>query len=103
MNSSEKPRGLATISSEALVGIGITVAWLGLMCLLLGWAEYMRSVPKIALIWFALGVTLFVLGALTTALAWSKDRLRIRTDRFLSSRRPQDEAQEVAESEEQRY
>ena len=48
MNALRNRRGLATISSEALVGIGITVAWLGLMCLLLGWAEYMRSVPDMA-------------------------------------------------------
>jgi hypothetical protein len=103
MNSSEKPRGLATISSEALVGIGITVAWLGLMFLLLGWAEYMRSVPTISLIWLVLGVAFVGLGGLVTALARSKDRLRIRTDRFLSSRVPQDEAGNVAEPEEQRY
>jgi hypothetical protein len=55
---------MATISSEALIGIGITVAWLGIMCLLLGWAEYMRSVPKTAWIWLALGVVLVFLGGL---------------------------------------
>ena len=74
MNSSEKPRGMATISSEALIGIGITVAWLGIMCLLLGWAQYMRSVPTNALIWLALGAVLFVLGGLAALSAKSRDR-----------------------------
>lgn len=98
MNSSEKPRGLATLSSEALVGIGVTIAWLGLMCLLLGWAEYMRSVPGIALIWLVLGIVLVVLGGIAAVSARSRDRRRI-----LPSDMPQDEPQSVAEPEEQRY
>jgi len=81
MNSSEKPRGLATLSSEALLGIGITVAWLGLLCLLLGWAEYMRAVPKMAIIWLALGVVLFVVGGLAALSTKSGDRSRIRPER----------------------
>lgn len=81
MNSSEKPRGMATISSEALIGIGITVAWLGIMCLLLGWAEHMRSVPKMAWIWLALGVVLVVLGGLAALSAKSRDRRPIGAKR----------------------
>ena len=101
MNSSEKPRGLATISSEALVGIGITVAWLGIMCLLLGWAEYMRSVPKIAMIWLALGAVLFVLGGLVALSARSRDGRRIRPANSVPlSDAPPDVAQ--SEPEEQR-
>ena len=103
MNSSEKPRGMATISSEALVGIGITVAWLGLMCLLLGWAEHMRAVPKMAVIWLALGAVLFVLGGFAAVSSRFRDRRPIRADRALPSDLPQDEAQSVAEPEEQRY
>jgi putative exporter of polyketide antibiotics len=78
MNASEKPSppGTPPISSEAIVGIGITIAVLGVLCLLLGLAEYMRSVPAIAWIWLALGAVLFVLGGLTAAFAWSKDRRR---------------------------
>lgn len=77
MNSFQKPRLLATISSEALIGIGITVAWLGLMCLLLGWAQHMRSVPKSAFLWLALGAVLFVVGGLAAVSAKSKDHRRV--------------------------
>ena len=62
------------MSSEAVIGIGITVAYLGLLCLMLALAEYLRSVPKIALIWFALGAILAIVGCLTAALARSRDR-----------------------------
>jgi len=74
MNASEKPRRsvIAMMSSEALVGLGITVAELGFLCLMLAWAEQMRSVPKIALVWFVLGVILVIIGGLTTARGWSK-------------------------------
>ena len=106
MNSSEKPRGLATLSSEALIGIGITVAWLGLMCLLLGWAQHMRSVPKSAFLWLALGAVLFVLGGLAAVSAKSRDsRRRIRADPVRPSDVPQEEAQskpEESEPEEER-
>lgn len=100
MNSSEKPRGMATISSEALIGIGITVAWLGIMCLLLGWAEYMRAVPKMAFIWLALGAVLFVLGGLAALSAKSRDRRPIRADRVLPPDAPPEEPE--SEPEEQR-
>ena len=103
MNSSEKPRGTATISSEARIGIGITIAGLGVLCLLLGWAEYMRSVPKIALLWLALGAVLFILGGLAAVSARSRDRRRIRADRFPPSDVPQEEAESLREPEEQRY
>ena len=81
------------ISPEALVGIGITVAELGILCLLLALAEHFRSVPKIALIWLALGAALVILGGLTAISARSRDRRRIRADRFLSPGVPEDAAQ----------
>jgi hypothetical protein len=76
MNTSEKPRqpGTPMISSEAMIGIGITVLELGVLCLLLASAEYLRSVPRIALIWFVLGAILVILGGLTAASAKSRDR-----------------------------
>jgi hypothetical protein len=64
------------ISSEAMIGIGITIAELGLLCLMLALAERLRSVPKIALIWLALGAVLVIAGGLTAASAWSKNRPR---------------------------
>lgn len=100
MNVAEKPRRFGTISAEAIVGIGITIAWLGILCLLLGWAEHMRSVPEIAWIWLPLGAALFVLGGLAAVSAGSRNRRRIRADRFSSSGVPEDTAQ--SEPEEQR-
>ncbi len=78
MNVSENSpqAGTPLISPEAIIGIGITVAELGVLCLLLGWAEYMRSVPAIARIWLTLGAVLFILGGLAALFAWSKDRRR---------------------------
>jgi hypothetical protein len=76
MNATENARqsGTPFISPEAVVGIGITIAELGLLCLLLSWAEYMRAVPAIALIWLAPAVVLLVSGALTAVVGWSRGR-----------------------------
>jgi hypothetical protein len=82
MNTDEKPlpsRG-PLLSPEVIVGIGITVAELGILCLLLGWAEHMRSVPTVAWTWLVLGAALFVLGGLAALSARPKDR-RIRAER----------------------
>lgn len=78
MNVSEKSRqpGTPMISCEALTGIGITIAELGLLCLMLALAEHLRSVPKVAFVWLTLGAVLVILGGLTAAFAWSKDRRR---------------------------
>jgi hypothetical protein len=100
MNVAEKPRRFGTISPEAIVGIGITIAELGILCLLLGWAEHMRSVPTVAWIWLALGTALFVLGGLAAVSAGSKDRRRTRAERHSSAAVPEDAAQ--SEPEEQR-
>jgi len=100
MNVAEKLRRFGTISSEAIVGIGITIAELGILCLLLGWAEHMRSVPTLAWVWLALGATLFVLGGLAAVSAGSKDHRRIRADRVSSSGGPEDAVE--SEPEEQR-
>ena len=101
MNVAEKLRRFGTISSEAIVGIGITVAEFGILCLLLGWAEQMRSVPKVARIWLALGAALFVLGGLAAISGGSKNRRRLRADRVSSSAVPEDavpsEPEEVLE------
>jgi hypothetical protein len=57
----------AAISSEALVGLGITIAALGLLGLLLGWAQHMRSVPGAAMILCGLGAGCVVLGIIVAA------------------------------------
>jgi hypothetical protein len=76
MNSSKNsgPLRLSSISSEAMIGIGITIAALGLLCLLLGLAEHLRSVPSVAAIWFALGVVLAIVGGLLAGLASVRKR-----------------------------
>lgn len=104
MNAEKLRRfGIPKVSSEAVVGIGITVAWLGVLCLLLGWAEHMRSVQKIALVWFALGVVLVIVGGLTAAIPRSNDRRRLRAERVPPTGVPQDEPKSVSEPEEQLY
>ena len=71
MNASPKPRRseTAAISAEALVGLGITIAALGLLGLLLGWAQQMRSVPGSAALFLCLGTGLVVLGVIIAAAA----------------------------------
>jgi uncharacterized membrane protein HdeD (DUF308 family) len=78
MNASDKPNqpGTPMISSEAMIAIGITIAGLGLLSLMLGLAEHLRSVPKIALVWLVLGAVLMIVGGVTAAFAWSRNRRR---------------------------
>jgi hypothetical protein len=101
----EKTRrfGIPTISSEALVGIGITIAGLGILCLLLGWAEHMRSLPALAWIWLALGGALLALGGIAAFFPRLQNRQQVRGDRSLPSDAPQAEAESADEPEEQRY
>jgi hypothetical protein len=62
----------AAMSAEALIGLGITIAALGLLGLLLGWAQKMRSVPESATLWFAVGAGCVVLGGIIAAAARAK-------------------------------
>jgi hypothetical protein len=62
----------AAMSAEALVGLGITIAALGLLGILLGWAQHMRSVPDSAMLWLAVGGACVVLGAVIAATARAK-------------------------------
>jgi glucan phosphoethanolaminetransferase (alkaline phosphatase superfamily) len=57
----------AAISSEALIGLGITIGALGLLGLMLGWAQHMRSVPDNAMLWFIVGAACVVLGVIIAA------------------------------------
>jgi flagellar motor component MotA len=59
----------AAISSEALVGLGITIAALGLLGLLLGLAQHMRSVPDGAMLGLGIGAAMVVLGGIIAAAA----------------------------------
>jgi hypothetical protein len=70
-----QPRTVA-ISAEGLIGIGITIACLGLLGLLLGWAQQMRSVPQSAQVWFGLGAILAIAGIVITAIGGARKRHR---------------------------
>jgi uncharacterized membrane protein YedE/YeeE len=74
MNPSRTPNRseTAAISSEALIGIGITIGALGLLGVLLGWAQHMRSVPEGAMLWFVIGGAGVVVGGMIAAAARAK-------------------------------
>jgi hypothetical protein len=78
MTTSEKPaqRQLLAMSPEAMIGLGITVGSLGLLGLLLGWAQQMRDVPNSAAVWFALGAVLAIVGVLIVAIGGVRRRRR---------------------------
>ncbi|PYJ88541.1 MAG: hypothetical protein DME70_03850 [Verrucomicrobia bacterium] len=59
----------AAMSAEAMIGLGITIAALGLLGLLLGWAQHMRSVPEGAMFWLGLGGACVLLGVIIAATA----------------------------------
>jgi len=71
MNASQAPKRseTAAISSQALVGLGITIGALGVLGLLLGLAQQMRSMPDAAMLLFGLGGGGVVLGAIIAAAA----------------------------------
>ena len=73
MNTSEQsaPAPKSRMSAEAVIGTGITIAALGVMFLLLGWAQSMRGVASAAWILLAIGGVMFVGGGLMTAFAQS--------------------------------
>jgi protein-S-isoprenylcysteine O-methyltransferase Ste14 len=62
----------AAMSAEALIGLGITIAALGLLGLLLGWAQHMRSVPESAMLWCGVGGACVVLGVIIAATGRAK-------------------------------
>ena len=64
-----RPPESAAMSAEALVGLGITIAALGLLGLLLGWAQHMRSVPDSAMLWLGTGAACVVVGVIIAAAA----------------------------------
>ena len=67
-------REAGAISAEALVGLGITIGALGLLCLLLGWAEKMRAVEKISVLWLSVGAVMVVLGGIMAVMARRRPR-----------------------------
>ena len=71
----QRPR-TSLLSSEAIIGIGLTIAAVGLMCLLLGLAQFLREVERATWILVPLGALLLILGAVATVMAQAKARRR---------------------------
>ncbi|HVF71567.1 MAG TPA: hypothetical protein VM940_08160 [Chthoniobacterales bacterium] len=73
-NVSKKPVHAegGAMSAEALIGLGITVGSLGLLCLMLGWAQHMRSVQQSAVLWLSAGAILVVVGVVLTVVSRSR-------------------------------
>jgi len=71
MNPPEEAKHSRTtlFSPEAIIGLGITIASVGVMCLLLGFAQSLREVEKATWILVPLGAVLFVIGVLATLMA----------------------------------
>jgi hypothetical protein len=62
------------MSSEALIGLGITIGALGLLALMLGWAQHMRSVPQSAMLLGGIGAGGVILGVIIAAASRAKKR-----------------------------
>ena len=57
------------MSAEAVIGTGVTIAALGVLFLLLGWAQSMRDVHSAAWTLLAIGAVLLLGGGLTAVFA----------------------------------
>ncbi|MDQ3120791.1 MAG: hypothetical protein M3Q89_14705 [Verrucomicrobiota bacterium] len=64
----------SSISAEAMIGIGITIGAIGVLFLMLGWAQHMRQVYDAAWILLPIGAVLLVVGGLATLLAQLRKR-----------------------------
>ena len=74
MNAPKRPSESAAMSAEALVGLGITIAALGLLGLLLGLAQHMRSVPESAMLWLGVGAACVIVGGIIASAARARKR-----------------------------
>jgi hypothetical protein len=68
------PASSFSISGEAIIGIGMTIFSLGVLCLLLGWAQWMREVHAVAMIFLPLGAVLVIGGAIGAMVGHSRKR-----------------------------
>lgn len=50
------------MSAEAVIGTGITIAMIGLLFAMLGWAQHMREAKEAAWMLLPLGAVLLVIG-----------------------------------------
>ena len=59
------------MSAEAVIGTGVTIAAVGVMLLLLGWAQSMREEHTAAWIFLGIGAVMLVVGGLAAVFAHS--------------------------------
>ena len=59
------------MSAEAVIGTGVTIAALGVLFLLLGWAQSMRDQHSAAWILLGIGAVMLVVGGLAAGFAQS--------------------------------
>jgi flagellar basal body-associated protein FliL len=74
MNTSEQQPASAParrMSAEAVIGTGVTIASLGVLFLLLGWAQTMRDQPSAAWILLTIGAVMLVVGGIAAGFAQS--------------------------------
>lgn len=78
MNGPERTPATRTssFSAEGLIGTGVTLAALGVLFLLLGWAQQMRLVKDAAAILYVIGAILTVLGGIVCMMGAARRRTR---------------------------
>jgi len=77
MDSPDQPTSqntTRTFSAEAIIGTGVTVASLGVLLLLLGWAQAMRHVHPASWILLVIGAVFVVAGIVATMLAPKREK-----------------------------
>jgi len=52
------------MSAEALIGTGITIAMIGVLFVMLGWAQHMREAKEAAWILLPIGAVLLIVGGI---------------------------------------
>ena len=63
-----------TLSAEAIIGTGVTIASLGVLFLLLGWAQAMRHVHPASWVLLAIGAVFVVVGVILALLAPKREK-----------------------------
>ena len=63
-----------SFSAEAVIGTGVTIAAIGVLFLLLGWAQAMRQVPSAAMILLVIGAICVAVGVVVTIVAPKRKR-----------------------------
>ena len=54
------------ISAEAIIGTGVTVAMIGVLFVMLGWAQHMREAKEAAWMLLPIGAVLLIIGVIVS-------------------------------------